>query len=110
MPKSVTPLNDTAIKNLKPKAKAYTKADGQGLRILVKPDGTKLWEYEYTSPIFKKRRKTSFGTYPQTKLSLARNKRDHNINLIRAGIDPLEEKRILRKAKCGYIRLKIIYV
>lgn len=49
MPKVVTPLNDKTIKNLKPKDKAYTKTDGQGLRILIKPDGTKLWEYKYKS-------------------------------------------------------------
>jgi integrase len=99
MPKIVTPLNDKTIKSLKPKDKAYTKTDGQGLRILVKPDGTKLWEYEYTSPTLKKRRKTSFGTYPQTTLSIARSKREDNIKLIRNGIDPLEVKQENKKEK-----------
>ena len=107
MPKVVTPLNDKTIKSLKPKDKAYTKTDGQGLRILVKPDGTKLWEYEYTSPILKKRRKTSFGTYPQTTLSLARNKREQNINLIRQGIDPLEEKRIENQERKSLEEIKL---
>lgn len=93
MPKIVKPLNDALLKSLKPQSKAYTKTDGQGLRILVKPNGTKLWEYEYTSPTLKKRRKTSFGNYPQTSLTMARTKRNENIKLIREGIDPLEEKR-----------------
>lgn len=92
MPKIVTPLNDTLLRSLKPQAKAYTKSDGNGLRILVKPNGTKLWEYEYTSPTLKKRRKTSFGTYPQTTLANARIKRGEYIHLIRQGIDPLESK------------------
>ena len=93
MPKVVLPLNDKTIKNLKPKDKAYTKTDGQGLRILVKPNGIKLWEYEYTSPTLKKRRKTSFGNYPQTTLEVARTKREANIKLIRESIDPLEVKK-----------------
>lgn len=97
MPKIVAPLNDALLKSLKPKEKAYTKTDGNGLRILVKPNGTKLWEYEYTSPTLKKRRKTSFGNYPQTKLNIAREKRDSYINLIRSCIDPLEEKQTFKQ-------------
>jgi len=97
MPKIVTPLNDALLKSLKPQSKAYTKTDGQGLRILVKPNGTKLWEYEYTSPTLKKRRKTSFGNYPHTTLAIARSKRDTNIKLIREGIDPLEVKEAEKK-------------
>ena len=92
MPRIVTPLTDTQLKALKPQDKAYIKSDGGGLRILVKPNGVKLWEYEYTSPTLKKRRKTSFGNYPQTTLVNARSKRDQHINLIRQGIDPLERK------------------
>jgi len=92
MPKVVTPLTDTQLKSLKSQDKAYTKSDGNGLRILIKPNGTKLWEYEYTSPTLKKRRKTSFGNYPQTTLVNARAKRDGHINLIRQGIDPLERR------------------
>ena len=92
MPRIVTPLTDTQLKALKPQDKAYIKSDGGGLRILVKPNGVNLWEYEYTSPTLKKRRKTSFGNYPQTTLVNARSKRDQHINLIRQGIDPLERK------------------
>ena len=92
MPRVVTPLTDTQLKSLKPQDKAYIKSDGGGLRILVKPNGVKLWEYEYTSPTLKKRRKTSFGNYPQTTLANARTKRDQHIDLIRQSIDPLERK------------------
>lgn len=94
MPKIVTPLNDALLKSLKPQDKDYVKTDGNGLRILIKVNGTKLWEFEYTSPTLKKRRKTSFGNYPQTTLAMARNKRDENIKLIRDGIDPLEQKQL----------------
>lgn len=43
-------LTDTKIKNLKPQDKAYIESDGQGLQLLIKPTGTKLWEFRYTSP------------------------------------------------------------
>jgi len=98
MPKIPMPLNDKQIKSLKPKDKPYTKSDGQGLQILVKKDGTKLWEYIYTSPTLNKRRKTSFGTYPQSTLKFAREKRNELYKLILKGIDPIEEKQNKRNS------------
>ena len=91
-------LTDTKIKNLKAKAKAYVESDGQGLQLLVKPTGTKLWEFRYTSPTQfdkngnKKRRKTSFGSYPETTLKTARDKRINYLELINQGIDPTDKK------------------
>jgi integrase len=99
MPRVITPLNDKQIKALKPKDKAYTKADGNGLQLLIKPNGSKLWEFLYKSPTLQKRRKTSFGTYPDTDLKTARNKRTDYITKIRNGIDPLEEKQAIKQAK-----------
>ena len=40
-------LSDTAIKNLKPRAKAYKKADERGLYLLVTPNKSKLWKFKY---------------------------------------------------------------
>ena len=99
MPRIVTKLNAMQVKALKPKEKAYTKADGNGLQLLIKPNGTKLWEFIYTSPTLLKRRKTSFGTYPKISLANARDERDENIIKIRKGIDPLEEKQALKQTK-----------
>ena len=92
MAKVVTALSDTKIKSLKAENKNYSVSDGHGLQILVKTNGSKLWEFRYTSPTTTKRRKTSFGTYPQTTLKTARAKRDEYINLVNQGIDPLEDK------------------
>ena len=99
MPRVITPLNDKQIKALKQKEKAYTKADGNGLQLLIKPNGSKLWEFLYKSPTLLKRRKTSFGTYPDTNLKTARSKRTEYITKIRNGIDPLEEKQAIKQAK-----------
>jgi len=99
MPRVVKPLNDREIKALKPTAKAYSKADGNGMHLLVKPDGTKLWEFIYLSPTLHKRRKTSFGTYPTTSLSIARELRQEAIDKIKLGIDIIDEKREVRESK-----------
>lgn len=93
MPKSVKPLTDTEVKNKKPRDKEFTISDGNGLQLLVKPDGTKQWVFRYTSPTQNKRRKTSFGTYPNITLSDSRKKRDEWQNLIKQGIDPIDDKR-----------------
>jgi integrase len=94
MPKSVKPLSDTEIKkSAKPQDKEYSLSDGDGLLLLIKPDGTKQWIFRYTSPTQNKRRKTSFGTYPSVTLSDSRKKREEWQNLIKQGIDPIDDKR-----------------
>ena len=40
-------LSSFGIQNAKPKGKAYTLADGNGLHLLVKPTGIKLWRFRY---------------------------------------------------------------
>jgi hypothetical protein len=36
-----------SIQNAKPKAKPYKFADGNGLHLLVNPNGSKLWRLRY---------------------------------------------------------------
>jgi hypothetical protein len=90
MARQVIPLNDTKIKNSKSIEKAYTLADGQGLHLLIKPNGKKLWEFVFKSPSTLKRRKTSFGNYPDTTLKIARERRSECLELIASGTDPIE--------------------
>ncbi len=94
MARTVKPLNVQQIKNAKPQDKNYTLSDGNGLHLLIKSTGTKLWEFIYKSPITNKRRKTSFGNFPQITLVTARDKKNEYLNLVRKGIDPLDEKQI----------------
>jgi len=90
MAKIPTPLNDKQIQNLKVTNNTSTFSDGLGLQLLLKSNGTKLWEFRYTSPTHKKRRKTSFGTYPNISLKNARDKRTDYLNLINNGFDPID--------------------
>ena len=81
-------LQDIQIKKAKPLEKDYFLNDGGGLRILIKSNGNKIWEYRYT--INEKRKKTTFKTYPIVSLSEARTKRQEYQTLINSGIDPIE--------------------
>ena len=99
-------LTDTAIKSFKAKEKIYTKSDGNGLQLLIKTDGTKLWEFRYTSPITLVRRKTSFGTYPIVSLADARDKANEVNKLIVNGVDYIEKKQESKIQKKEIIKTK----
>ena len=81
-------LKDKEIKEAKAKEKLYFFNDGGGLRLAVKPNGTKLWEFRFT--INSKRNVTTFKTYPTVTLEQARRKRDEYQKLINDGINPIE--------------------
>src|SRR5882757_5453954 len=66
-------LSDTKIRNAKPVDKEYTIADGQGLSVVVRHNGTELWLYRYR--FGGKRKNMSFGTFPGVGLRPAREKR-----------------------------------
>lgn len=85
------------LKSLKPRDKPYTIADGNGLSLLIKTDGTKLWEFRYTSPTTLKRRKSSLGKYPDVPLTLARDKARNYRELIAKEIDPIDNNKALKQ-------------
>jgi integrase len=80
------PLTDSAIRTAKPAPKAYRLFDAGGLYLEVAPSGGKWWrlKYRYAG----KEKRLSLGTYPDTGLKDAREKRDEHRKLIAAGVDP----------------------
>ncbi|MDR1646518.1 MAG: integrase arm-type DNA-binding domain-containing protein [Zoogloeaceae bacterium] len=91
-------LTAAAIRTAKPAAKAFKMADGNGLYLLVRPTGGKLWRMDYR---FHGRRKTlSFGVYPEVSLREARTRRSEARRLLRSGADP----GALRKARKALAR------
>src|SRR5713101_1980050 len=44
---SMDELSDAKIRNATPADKEYAIADGQGLSVVVRPSGNKLWLYRY---------------------------------------------------------------
>jgi len=99
MAKIVPPLNDTQIKNAKPKAKEYNLGDGLGLTLKIKPNGTKLWRFNYLRPVRKQRANLSLGKYPDLSLAKARAKTAAARELLAGGIDPKVHRDKELKAK-----------
>lgn len=88
MARVAKPLTDTQIKNAKPRDKEYNLADGQGLALRVKTNGTKQWLFNYEKPIVKSRTNISLGTYPDLTLADARSISGDYRALLAKDIDP----------------------
>lgn len=89
------PLNDKQIKAFKPDVKPYKKTDGEGMYLLIQPNGGKYWRMKYR--FAGKEKVLAFGTYPDIPLIEARRKREEAKALLQKGIDPMA-KRIEEKA------------
>ena len=95
MSRTTAPLSDSACRLAKPTDRAYKLFDGDGLYLLVQPNGRKGWRLRYVKPDGKEGL-TSFGNYPVISLADARRKRLEAKRLLAEGIDPVEKK---QKAK-----------
>lgn len=76
-------LSDAAIRLTKPSDKTIRKSDGNGLVLLINPNGSRWWKFRYR--IGGKAKMISLGTYPETSLADARQKRDELRKLLAAG-------------------------
>lgn len=92
MARTTKPLTNTEVKQAKPKEKVYTLSDGGGLQLRVKPNGSKLWLFDYFRPFTKERTSLSFGAYPTLTIADARGKRDAAKELLAKNIDPKEHR------------------
>lgn len=92
MARVTKPLTNTEVKQAKPKEKEFNLVDGNGLALRVKPNGSKLWVFNYFRPYTKKHTTLSFGSYPAISLADARNKRATAKELLAKDIDPKEHR------------------
>ena len=79
-------LNDTQVRNLRPKHKLYRVSDSHGLCIEINPNGSKLWRHRYR--FNNKATMMALGTYLEVSLLDARQARDRNKQLLKQGINP----------------------
>ncbi|MGK8440628.1 tyrosine-type recombinase/integrase [Ectopseudomonas hydrolytica] len=80
------PLTDVKIRQAKPGSSPIKMADGAGLHLEVRPNGSKLWRYRYR--LDGKENTFAIGAYPDVSLADARAERDVAREHVRAGRHP----------------------
>lgn len=100
MPKIKARLSDVALKAAKPKEKPYKLHDGEGLFLLIRPTGKKVWQMLYQHA--GKHNTFTIGPYPEIGSSDARKRRDEVKALLREGISPNQAKQTRRMENMGH--------
>ncbi|MGR7121480.1 tyrosine-type recombinase/integrase [Klebsiella aerogenes] len=88
-------LTDIKVRSAKPQEKEYTLVDGDGMFLLIHPNGSKYWRFRFR--FGGKQHLMAFGVYPETSLADARQKREEARKLVAAGIDPRQHKRAVKE-------------
>jgi len=90
-------LTALQVKSAKPKDKQDKLTDGEGLYLLVMPNGSKYWRYDYR---YQDKRKTlPLGVYPDVSLSDARDLHAEARRKVKNGIDPTHERKVAKLTK-----------
>ena len=84
-------LTEIKIRTFKPSEKAVRLSDERGLYLEVTPNGGRWWRLRYR--FGGKEKLISLGTYPDTGLKAARERRDAARKLLETGVDPSEARR-----------------
>ncbi|CAI2458702.1 integrase [Serratia plymuthica] len=88
MARTTRPLTHTEVQKAKALEKDLTLHDGDGLFLLVKTTGKKLWRFRYLRPGTSSRTMVSLGAYPALSLADARQIRAEKLAILARGIDP----------------------
>lgn len=96
-PKAEKIVTNQKIASLDAKDKAYKFSIGEGLYLLVKPNGAKYWRMKYR--INGKEKSLSFGVYPRISIEQAIQLRNEAKNKLRVGHDPALDKAIDKESK-----------
>ena len=83
-------LTDNAIRNAKPRDKAFKLFDGGGLFVLVTPTGQRWWRLKYRHE--GKEKGLALGVYPKVTLKDARARTADARRLLDQGVDPAAER------------------
>lgn len=91
------PLSDAAIRGLKPRERAFKVYDRDGLFLLVKPGGSKLWRWRFHFD--QKEKLMALGEYPLVTLAEAREQLLAARKVLASGVDPMAERKAEVEAK-----------
>ncbi|MHC0025670.1 tyrosine-type recombinase/integrase [Enterobacter vonholyi] len=84
-------LTDIKFRTAKPMDKQYKLTDGNGMHLLVHPNGSKYWRLQYRFD--GKQKMLALGVYPEITLADARSRRDEARKLLANGVDPGDKKK-----------------
>lgn len=85
-------LINNEILKAKPQEKDFTLHDGDGLFLLIKTSGKKLWRFRYQRPVSGSRTNLSLGSYPALTLAETRKIREQHLTVLVQGMDPQLQK------------------
>ncbi|BEJ33353.1 tyrosine-type recombinase/integrase [Citrobacter freundii] len=92
-------LTIKAVGAAKPREKPYKLADGNGMFLLVNPNGSKYWRLKYY--FNGKEKLLALGVYPEVSLTEARERTQQARRMLRDGLDPIQERRSLEAIESG---------
>jgi len=92
-------LSDTQIRATMPADTPIRLRDSQGLYLEITPSGGRWWRLKYR--FGGKEKLLSMGTYPDTTLKAARDKRDRAREQLANGIDPSEARRAEKASRAA---------
>ncbi|PZQ45820.1 MAG: integrase [Rhodovulum sulfidophilum] len=95
MPKRADLLTDKKVRTLTTTG-GYSVGGCVGLNLQVTDTGARSWILRYRSPLTGKRREHGLGPYPEVSLAAARTRGAELVSAIRAGADPVEDRRAAR--------------
>jgi integrase len=84
-------LTDPKVKAARPRQRPYKLSDGDGMYLLITPQGQRYWRLKYR--FAGKEKVFALGVYPEVKLAEARSRRKAARKLLADDIDPLQHKR-----------------
>ncbi len=90
-------LSDATIRTAKPRQKPYKVADGEGLYLLVNPNGSRWWRFKYRFD--GKEKLLSLGVYPDVSAKRARELRQQAREKVANGIDPSQHRQNEKAAR-----------
>lgn len=99
MARTTRPLTNTEVLRAKAIYKDLTLHDGDGLFMVVKTTGKKLWRFRYQRPATRQRTMLGLGAFPALSLADARRLRADYLSLLANGIDPQTQAEQLTEQK-----------
>ena len=88
---------DARYRNALAQDKPYKLTDGKGLYLLIQPNGGKYWRLKYRYA--DKEKTLAIGVYPDVSLARARQDAKNAKTLLKAGVDPSQNKQREKAAK-----------